>query len=94
MSRFLKPFEAAIRYRKAKEPAREPLRVMGTPDGDTLAAETEKVARWIEEGQTLVHALALLVAEFRARAEAAEQESRRLREQAAEVGETQGQSPG
>ena len=94
MSKFLKPLEAAIRYRKAKKPAREPLRMMGTPDGDLLAAETEKVARWIEEGQTLMHALASLVAEFRARAEAAEQESQRLREQAAAAVETQGQAPG
>jgi integrase len=79
----LEALEAVVRYRKPSEPVREPLRVMVTRDGDVFAAETEKVARWIEEGQTLVHALASLVAEFRARAEAAEQESQRLREQAA-----------
>jgi len=66
---------------------------MSTPDRDTLADESEKVARWVEEGQTLVQALASLVAEFRARAESAEQENQRLRERAARDGETSAQSP-
>ena len=89
MLEFLKPRAAAARSRTADGPPR----VMSTPDRDTLADESEKVARWVEEGQTLVQALASLVAEFRARAESAEQENQRLRERAARDGETSAQSP-
>jgi len=53
-----------------------------TPDGDTLAAETERSRAGSRRGQALVHALASLVVELRARAEDAERESQRLREEA------------
>jgi hypothetical protein len=81
MSKLHEALEKADRDRKAKAQARELPRATVPPDGDTLAT----VARWIEEGPAFVDAFASLVAErdrFRARAEAAERECHRLREQA------------
>jgi hypothetical protein len=89
MSKFLEALEEADRYCKAHEPAAD--RATLTLGGDALVAAAGKLARWIEEGrtsdegQTLIVALASLLAEqdsLRARAEAAEQESERLRERA------------
>ena len=91
MSKFLEALEEADRYCKAHEPAPEPQRETVTPGGDALVAAGGKVARWVaegrtsDEGQTLIQALASLLAErdrLRGRAEAAEQESQQLRERA------------
>src|SRR5215510_6452316 len=80
MSKLHEALEKADRHRKAEARARELLQPTVPPDGDTLAA----VSSWIEQGPTVVHAFASLVAErdrLRARAEAAERECQRLREQ-------------
>lgn len=79
MIEFLKRLEAAARSRKADGPSR----AMTTADAD----ESDKVTRWVEQGQTFVQALASLAAEFRARAESAEQENQRLRERASRDGD-------
>lgn len=90
MSKFLKALEEAAREHAAQEQARAQGEVAsGAPVGAVAPDETSlRVARWIEEGQELLRCLPRLLAEcdrFRARAEAAEGECERLRQETADA---------